>query len=367
MKIVQLIYSLSSGGAERFVVDLSNELVSRGHEVYLITMFDSKNPRYDFYGSLLNRDVVRYDMMMPGKMSIACSFRLKKLIDSISPDIVHSHLAILQYMLPMLLSPKYKYVHTLHSVAHKTIKDRLKRIYKYLYRSGRVHPVTISEMCHNSYLDYFHIDGDTMIPNGRTPVVPSVNIVRVKAELSELKPSPDAKIFINVARCDALKNHKLLIGAFNKLHSEGLKFVLLIIGDGYDTSVLGRELKDLAGKNIYFLGEKNNVGDYLLCGDAFCLSSTFEGLPISLLEALSAGCVPICTKAGGIVDVVKDGVDGYLADGMTTEDYITAVKRFIDNPIPREVAVKSYKASYSMKKCAESYEEAYWKLLSPVK
>ena len=132
----------------------------------------------------------------------------------------------------------------------------------------------------------------------------------------------------------------------------------MIVGNGYDC-LKGKELQQLACDKIFFLGEKNNVNDYLLCSDAFCLTSKYEGLPISLLEALSCGITPICTAVGGIPDVITDGINGYLSERENIESYCNAIKRFLTKPLSRNELIDYYKANYSMEVCAQKYEKLY--------
>jgi glycosyltransferase involved in cell wall biosynthesis len=77
------------------------------------------------------------------------------------------------------------------------------------------------------------------------------------------------------------------------------------------------------------LGERTDVNALLQEADAMCLSSIWEGMPIILLEALFASCIPICTPVGGIPNVITDGKDGILASGVTVADYVDALKRFL--------------------------------------
>ena len=165
-------------------------------------------------------------------------------------------------------------------------------------------------------------------------------------------------MFIHVARFHSQKNQQLLVDSFNHLAAENIDFTLLILGNGYDCEA-GKELQKIACDKILFLGEKSNVNDYLLCSDAFCLTSIYEGLPISLLEALSCGVTPICTPVGGIPDVIEDGVNGYLCDDLSVEAYVDTVIKFINNPIDRELVVASYNKSFSIQKCAIDYVKLY--------
>jgi glycosyltransferase involved in cell wall biosynthesis len=73
----------------------------------------------------------------------------------------------------------------------------------------------------------------------------------------------------------------------------------------------------------------DDVTSMLKCCDGFCLPSIWEGLPITLLESLSAGCIPICAPVGGIVDVITDGVDGILAKSSNLDDYHDAMLKYL--------------------------------------
>ena len=79
--------------------------------------------------------------------------------------------------------------------------------------------------------------------------------------------------------------------------------------------------------NVHFFGKVSNVSDYLLNADAFVLTSLFEGLPISLLEALSAGAVPVCTPVGGIINIVTKDI-GFLSEDVSTDAYLKALEVF---------------------------------------
>ena len=148
-----------------------------------------------------------------------------------------------------------------------------------------------------------------------------------------------------------------MIESFNRIRQEGYDAILLIIGDGFNEGE-GRKLKEQACDAIHFLGLKSNVGDYLMCADAFCLSSIYEGLPISLLEAMACGVVPICTKVGGIPDVIEDGKTGILSD-VDTSAYTEAMERFFSTHIDKSLIQECYRMRFSMEACALKYYKLY--------
>ena len=87
--------------------------------------------------------------------------------------------------------------------------------------------------------------------------------------------------------------------------SEFLNFLLIVLGDKYHHWT--DKLK--GSQRICLLGLKENVGDYMAAADYYVMSSDWEGLPITLLEAMSMGVIPVSTPAGGVADVIKDGTN----------------------------------------------------------
>lgn len=163
-----------------------------------------------------------------------------------------------------------------------------------------------------------------------------------------------------MARCQPQKNQKLLIHAFNRFLEKNHQGILIMIGACYD-SPENKHLLAEAHKGIYWLGLKNNVCDYLLQADFFVLSSLYEGLPISLLEALSCGVIPICTPAGGIPDVIKDDSLGFVSkDFALSNFYDCLVKAYNEtNRIDTERLKEYFNNNYSMNHCAELYIKAF--------
>lgn len=363
MKIIQLIYTLGSGGAEKFVVDLSNQLAVMGHEIILCMLRDDIDKKLIFNQQFLSEKVKFHSMKFSCGFSLNKTRQVEKYLRKEQPDIVHCHLNVIPYIFKMTLSNrKIVFLHTLHNIARNTGGVGVQYyINKFFYSRNMVNPVCISRICQESYEEYYKLYNAPYINNGRTLVSASLYYEEVQREVNSYKMSKDTIVFIHVARFSIQKNQQLLVDAFNKLSSEKYDFVLLVIGNGYDTDE-GRELQHSACCKIHFLGEKNNVNDYLLCSDAFCLTSVYEGLPISLLEALSCGVTPICTSVGGIPDVIVDGTSGYLASELDVEAYTQAVKRFIVCPLSPQMLIGYFMENYSIKVCAERYENLYYSI-----
>ena len=148
----------------------------------------------------------------------------------------------------------------------------------------------------------------------------------------------------------------------DRLIKEGYKLEILFIGRLCEQN-MADFIESLGNKHLHLLGTRTNPLEYLKMADAFCLTSSHEGLPISLIEALGVGTIPVCTPVGGIVDLVQDGVNGFLSKGIDEDAYYAALKRYLDTPAEkleqmRSEAIRSYEP-YSMKGCAGNYEKLF--------
>lgn len=356
MKILQIIYSLCSGGAERFVVDLSNRLAEdKGNEVIILVVNDLRQEGCSHYLSDV-KDNVRVISLGFNGLGIRSIYGIFKTIKRERPDVVHCHSNLILLYLPAFFLKTPRYVHTLHSLADKCLVWKwCKPPNRYLY-SEKVQAVTISKECSRSYRSLYVLNNDCLIINGREKIQLTSDAGAVKGEVYSLT-NGKRPVFINVARRDPAKNHKLLFDVFERLSDESNDAQLLVLGSGHEANAE----RYMNHPNIHVVGERRNVGDYLACADFFILSSVYEGLPLTLLEAMSMGVVPVCTPAGGIKDVIRDGENGILANGFDADNLYDTVKKAMKtaSAISKESMAREFSERYSMDVCAKKYYQTY--------
>lgn len=364
MKILEIIPQLSQGGAERFVVDLCNELSMR-HDVTLVVLHNID--KTGFFLKEISTRVKVFSMNKRKGFDMGLFFKLRDLIKKENPDIVHTHLRAIVYSLLAYLVPSHiKYIHTVHNDAAKEAGDGISRLCrKFAFKTKRVVPITISEESKKTFIDFYGIT-PPMIYNGRPAYKESNDLQCVKKEVDSLRSSLDAQIIVNVARVSPQKNQLVLANTINSLNNKGYHVDLLIIGKN-DESLLGRKLIDLGSQHVHLLGARTNPRDYMKFADAFCLSSTYEGMPITLIECFSMGLIPICTPVGGIVNMIEDGVNGILSKGTSVGDMELAIIRFLNMPkeekdVMRNESLISY-SKYGMMVCVQEYEKIMYSLI----
>lgn len=357
MKILQIITGLGDGGAEKFLIDLSNEL-SKNNEVIICSLFDVKKDM--FLSESLDKKIKVVSLNKKLGFDFKILFSVYSLIKTEKPDVVNTHLRALFYSSLSIIFSKTKFFHTVHNMAEKETTYVFRKIYKVFFKYFHVTPIAIAkkvlESIQKEYSDSFNV----LIENGVKKLDVSNSISSVQNEIETYKTTKNTKILLSIGRISEQKNFSLLVKTTNKLVMQGFDITLLIIGRDHGEL---SSLESIACDRVHFLGTKKNVIDYIANADAFCMSSIYEGMPIVLLESLSMGCIPICTPAGGIVDIVDKHI-GFLSNGFSELDYYNVMKLFMHSD---DVTIKEmqynckqlFTNKYNIIKTAENYFNLY--------
>ena len=259
----------------------------------------------------------------------------------LKPDVIHSHSHI-RMLVPgilykLLLHPKTKVIHTLHTypseISKKSTVVRLKeRIYEWLL--SKCDAVTFV-----SKFQKREIEKNLKIRTKKKVVYAGVlsqeanekSVVEIKNNFG-LKDDDLVLSFIgNLSLKVKAEGVNILIKAMKMVITKYPKVKLLIIGDGEYRNHLEGIVKDLnLEKNIIFLGFMNNVFIPLSLTDIYIHISFQEALGIALLEAMSKGIPVIASKTGGILEVIESGRNGILVD-FNSESIAKAIVELYEN------------------------------------
>ncbi|OUS69949.1 glycosyltransferase family 1 protein [Paenibacillus sp. MY03] len=159
-------------------------------------------------------------------------------------------------------------------------------------------------------------------------VVDSSKADNIKKSLGLKK---DDYILIAMGDLIGRKNYSSSIKAISKLNNSKIHF--LICGVGPETEKL-KKLAEVLGieNNIHFLGYRTDIKELLKLSDIFLFTSKQEGLPRSLMEAMSAGLPCICSNIRGNVDLIVNGEGGLLFDSEDINGISQGIARLIENP-----------------------------------
>jgi len=172
------------------------------------------------------------------------------------------------------------------------------------------------------------LDRVTSIRNG----ISDCNINNSEGSTSNRKAKEKINLVYSGRMVDSQKKVKRYIDLASELNKRDIDFHLNMLGDGSELDLLKTEI-DSRGlfENVSLLGRVSNEVsiEYFRNSDVFLLLSDFEGLPISLLEALREGCIPIVYNMNsGVNDVIEHGLNGYVCQTnkiVNVADYIEKI------------------------------------------
>jgi glycosyltransferase involved in cell wall biosynthesis len=206
MKILQIIYTLGPGGAERLVVDISNEQSRQGHDVTLCVLRDDMQGNFGFYKREVSEKINYINLSIPVGLRLNNIFVLHKLIKKLTPDVVHCHLNLVNYLFPLtIVFPTIKFFHTIHSNPLNEVKNWIEyRIRRHYYSNFKMRAITISEETSRYFLTYYKTSPFGEIYNGRTLPKPTPAFSEVKEEIQRFRDSGNT-IFCMLVHAIALK------------------------------------------------------------------------------------------------------------------------------------------------------------------
>ncbi len=257
--------------------------------------------------------------------------RLNRVFRDFAPDVVHSHLYVLRYSLPVSLWRRTPVLlHTVHNIAERE-NDLAGRALQHLAFRRWVVPVAVSRNVASSMSRVYGIENAVTIPNG----IP-VRDFRMKPGARERWRkaqglSDESILFIATGRLTKQKNPLLLLRAFAAVRNPQAH--LILVGDGALREAMEREIRalGLAGR-AHLLGRRTDVADCLAAGDVFVLSSDWEGNPLGVMEAMASGLPVVATSVGGVPELVDSGRHGILVEPGNAAALTAAMESLLGNP-----------------------------------
>lgn len=309
MKIFFLITGLEMGGAEQVVVHLADALAARGHEIRIAYMTGPavvlpKNP-----------GIQLVNFAMKSKADVASAlFKLRKLLRSFQPDVVHSHMvhANILARLARLVAP----VPRLISTAHSSNEGGKLRMLAYRLTDALADISTnVSEDAVEAFIKAKAARPGRMVAlhNGV-----AINAFAFNAEArmrvrQSLLIGEDCRLLLAVGRLHDAKDYPNLFNALALLPAGQLDYRLCIAGDGPLRQHLQALALDLGlADRVSFLGVRHDIPDLMSAADIFVLSSAWEGFPMVVMEAMAGERVVVATDCGGVREAVGDA--GFLVE-----------------------------------------------------
>ncbi len=295
MKILHVITSLRTGGAEKLLVDLLPRFKAMGHDVELLLFDGTITP---FYKSILQSGIKIHSLSIgQSPYNLLNILRLRKYLRNY--DIIHTHNTACQYFVP-IANIIFNAKCTLITTEHSTFNRRRKHaIFKYIDRFIYHQYSTIISISKKTTENLVTFNGNDF------RIITIENGIDL-SKFNKLAPSSitqHEKVITMVAGFRVPKDQDTLIKAISLLPSN---YKLWLVGDGERKQIL----KNLANKlnlnnRITFYGIRNDIPQILEHSQIIVLSSHWEGLSLSCIEGMASGRPFIASDVNGLKEVVN--------------------------------------------------------------
>lgn len=335
MRIMFVINTMAKGGAERVVANLTSFLVKK-NDVSIVTVYNTNiDYQLDNNINVYTLDKDKIDIYNKKSSSFLKKIRnlinrvrrLNKIKKEYKPDVVIAFMPLSSYI--ALLSKKIVKTKTIISIRNDPKIEYSSKfdyiLMKLLYNKadGTVFQTEEAKQYFNASIQ----EKSIIIPN---PI--NEDFIRKSFDGERNKE------IVSVGRLEEQKQQKMLITAFNMIKDNYTEYKLRIFGEGQ----LRKELEDyieqlnLNGR-VLLPGKSDNIKDDIYKSEMFVLSSSYEGMPNSLMEAMALGLPVISTDCpcGGPRFLIKDNINGILVENGNIEQMANAMKYLLDN---KEVA-----------------------------
>ena len=361
---------MEKGGAQKAMLTLASELDKSKFEVIVSTMYD-KESFIPYYESLYDLKIINLQMkeIHAGKLKnlfnfVRGLFRIWRLIKINQIEIVQSYSHYPNIIIPIIsffagVNNRY----TSQRMSLDYLSGIVKALDKLIANSFFVTKIiSVSEGTKESCIRQgIKEEKLLVIPNGiklHDQLVSQEEILTLKKKLDV-----DHKFVISmVGRLHRQKGHSYFIEAMKKIKSKDL--TVLLIGDGELREELEQEIRDNNLEDIFqFLGSRNDVPQLLQISDIFILPSLWEGMPNSVLEAMSYGLPIIATDVDGTPELITHQESGLLIKPGVPDEISEAIELLMSDSELREMLSQNAKNRaenyFSLKRTVGSYEKLY--------
>ena len=352
MKIAHVVDSMEIGGAEMLVMQMCRLQREQGHDpcVYAIAKLGELGEQLQKEGFVVQTHVGRH---LPD-----AAWNFYRLFRASRPNAVHLHNS--RPTIYAAMAARMAGVPSIVSTRHGLVDPPHRRVEEFKYRFAAHFCDWVVGICDATANNLKAIRSaparkTVRVYNGTVPI---------KRAAKEDWPQKDGFTLIYVGRMEPIKNHALLLRAFQAAHLSLPSLRLWMVGDGSERAAMERLAAELGiGEQVTFWGQQLDVAPFFSAADAFVMSSKSEGLPVSLLQAFSLGLPAIVTDVGGMAEVVKLSQAGLTVAATDPAEMSAAMLEMARSEAARAEfsanARAAFQSRFSLQTMADAYMELY--------
>lgn len=295
MKVLHVLNSKEFTGAEQVVAMIVRLFAGDAQMLYCSPYSDNV------------RDMLALEGMTFLPVDTLVPSQLKKIISQVQPDVIHAH-DMRASLMAALCCGRIPVINHIHNNAFDARGLSVKSLAYVLAAIRAKHILWVSRSSYEGYL--FH-----RLFAKKSSVL--YNIIDVDKVLEKSRQDPASYDYdaIYIGRLTYQKDPQRLMGLCRLLADKKPDIRVAVVGSGEleeETKALCKELG--LNNNVFFLGFRSNPMKMLRDSKVMLLTSRWEGTPMCALEALTLGVPVVSTPTDGMVDLIEEGVDGFLSD-----------------------------------------------------
>lgn len=322
MKILYVhLYDVHTGvgGAAHVVLDLARVMKEKFQE----DISAAVNP------GMLSRELQKFgipvtDIPFSKWRILEMTQKLGAVINQFRPHIVHSHHRYTSFVADLFFKKKSRVIHTQHVLTkNKSL----------VFRYGHL-ATAVSESVRKNLISYYGVPPERVVTVRNAVSLRPPDPLRLQELQKAYRHEEGRTLAFCVGRLDEQKGHRYLIEAVSQLPSvyrQRIKILLAGAG-GLADSLRRQVMRQGLAEFFVFLGYTTEVSEFLSLSDFLILPSLWEGLPLSVLEAYSAGKAVIATDIPGTQELVQSGLTGLLVPPRDAKKLSSAIRYAMDHP-----------------------------------
>ena len=360
LKIAQMLESGGPGGAETVLLQLSDELHARGHEIIPVRYQDGET----WLDSQL-RDRGWEPAYFPLRRAIdwGAIGGLSAILESREIDVVHSHeFTMAVYGAAAARRLGIRHVITMHGshVVNDVLRRRiaLRWAFRHSAAVAAVSDATKQELRQRLSRS---ASGVVAVPNGIPTRIGTPDGPRREFGIAE-----GDVVLLAVGNLTERKGHIFLLRALAQLTDEGctVPWRLIIAGRGPEHEALTTFAQEAGiADRVHLPGHRDDIPDLQAAASVLCMPSLKEGLPLAVLEGMHAGNCVVASRTSGIPEAITDGVNGVLVPPVDVAALASALRPVLEDEALRRrlgaAALETAEARFSVGVMADRYEELY--------
>ena len=354
MKILQVIPNLLKGGAQRLIIDICNELLNHNDvKCMLLVLTNSRN---EFQHISKNLNIVhlnvKFHLSIIKKSNIDIE-EYEEIVNSFSPDIIHSHLFFAELICHENTRKNIKYVSHFHDNIEQLSNLKATNIFS---RKAMIHfyeKQRLLSKYNNTNKVFITISNDSdyyaksIFPkNLADKVIKLENAINHSLFINpEYKKSIKKQIsIINVGNLLKKKNQIFIIDIVKYLLLKGYNTKLTLVGEGSCRNEIINHAKSLQiDKHVNMVGAVDNVQNLLWESDFYIHSAKYEPFGLVLIEAMASKIPIISFNGKGNQDIIIDNETGFLINNLNAKVFgDTLIKLFNDKTLYDNIVEKAY-------------------------